>query len=118
MAMDALRAAEDPIPDPTGISLYVSMSMAWRRSRVRWRMWACLRKSSFSPFMVFHGDLRTATVILRSTARVIAGFPYTTECSPRITNFPGAEAVCHSDFIRPDRTFWSLRKSHRSGCDR
>ena len=41
----------------------------------------------------------TLQVILRSTATTTAGLPYTTACSPRMTNFPGADAVNHSPVI-------------------
>ena len=75
MAAAAHSAAEEPIPEPTGIWLTDTMSMAWRRLRVRCLRWACLRKSRRSPFMVFQLERRMATVILWSTASVIAGLP-------------------------------------------
>ena len=73
--MAADRAAEEPRPDPTGIPLSVRMSMAWRRSRVRYLRWGCLLKSIFSPFMVLKRDSLTEMVILMSTARTTAGLP-------------------------------------------
>lgn len=106
--MAALSAADEPIPDPTGMSLCVTTSTACLRFLVRYLRWGCLLKSRRSPFMVFHLERRIATVILRSAASTIAGIPYTTECSPRMTNFPGADAVCHWSLI-PDRTFSRLR---------
>ena len=74
-ASAADSAAEDPMPEPTGIMLSVENSSAWSTSLVRYLRWGCLLKSMRSPLIVLYLESRTAMVILRSTARTTAGLP-------------------------------------------
>ena len=66
-------------------------------------MWGLTLKLLAGALLTLNSLLKWACMLnLMSIASAMAGFPYTTACSPSTTNLPGAEAVT---VIIPIRTF-------------